>query len=431
MTFTLILCGATCLFMILSIFLYPTVKVGKLHLDSYVLAALTGALVLLCSGRVSFGHILEKMTENSAVNPLKILCLFLSMTFLSVFLDELGFFSFLAVKALEKSGTNQKKLFFYLYFTVSVLTVFTSNDVIILTFTPFICYFSKNAGIDPLPYLFAEFIAANTWSMALIIGNPTNIYLATSSGVSFFSYFSAMLLPTVLTGLVALLMLWLLFRKKLQKPMEIQRKKAFLGDRPSLILGILLLSSCTVTMAVSSYFNVEMWIISLGTVLLLCVLSAILSLCRRRRPSELWGALKRLPYAIIPFVLSMFVLVLGLNEAGFTGLVAEFLGREQPLLRYGLSSFLAANVVNNIPMSVFYSSVLEWGKAPLPAVYATVIGSNIGAFLTPIGALAGIMWSGLLRNCGVPFQNRTFLKYGVLLSLPAMGAALLGLFLCM
>ena len=371
------------------------------------------------------------MTENSAVNPLKILCLFLSMTFLSVFLDELGFFSFLAVKALEKSGTNQKKLFFYLYFTVSVLTVFTSNDVIILTFTPFICYFSKNAGIDPLPYLFAEFIAANTWSMALIIGNPTNIYLATSSGVSFFSYFSAMLLPTVLTGLVALLMLWLLFRKKLQKPMEIQRKKAFLGNRPSLILGILLLSSCTVTMAVSSYFHVEMWIISLGAVLLLCVLSAILGLCRRRRPSELGGALKRLPYAIIPFVLSMFVLVLGLNEAGFTGLVAEFLGREQPILRYGLSSFLAANVVNNIPMSVFYSSVLEWGKAPLPAVYATVIGSNIGAFLTPIGALAGIMWSGLLRNCGVPFQNRTFLKYGVLLSLPAMGAALLGLFLCM
>lgn len=99
--------------------------------------------------------------------------------------------------------------------------------------------------------------------------------------------------------------------------------------------------------------------------------------------AEAFGALgcaEAPPYAIIPFVLSMFVLVLGLNEAGFTGLVAEFLGREQPLLRYGLSSFLAANVVNNIPMSVFYSSVLEWGKAPLPAVYATVIGSNIGAF---------------------------------------------------
>ena len=34
--------------MILSIFLYHTVKVGKLHLDSYVLSALPGALVLLC-----------------------------------------------------------------------------------------------------------------------------------------------------------------------------------------------------------------------------------------------------------------------------------------------------------------------------------------------------------------------------------------------
>ena len=102
------------------------------------------------------------------------------MTVLSVFLDEVGFFGYIAAFALKKAGRSRKRLFFYLYITVSVLTVFTSNDIIILTFTPFICYFAKSAKIDPVPYLFAEFIAANTWSMALIIGNPTNIYISSA-----------------------------------------------------------------------------------------------------------------------------------------------------------------------------------------------------------------------------------------------------------
>ena len=118
----------------------------------------------------------------------KILVLFISMTLLSIFLDELGFFRFLASVALKRAGKNQFKLFFLLYATVSVLTVFTSNDIIILSFTPFVCYFAKNARINPLPYLAAEFVAANTWSMALIIGNPTNIYLVTAAGGDFSSY---------------------------------------------------------------------------------------------------------------------------------------------------------------------------------------------------------------------------------------------------
>ena len=73
---------------------------------------------------------------------------------------------------------------------VAILTIFTSNDIVILTFTPFICYFSKNAKINPIPYLVAEFAAANTYSMMLIIGNPTNIYLATSASIDFISYFN-------------------------------------------------------------------------------------------------------------------------------------------------------------------------------------------------------------------------------------------------
>ena len=72
------------------------------------------------------------------------------MTILSIYLDEFGFFRYLANIALLKARTSQRKLFVYLYVTVAVLTVFTSNDVIILSFTPFICYFAKNAKLRAL-----------------------------------------------------------------------------------------------------------------------------------------------------------------------------------------------------------------------------------------------------------------------------------------
>jgi hypothetical protein len=57
------------------------------------------------------------------------------------------------------------------YFVMAaLLTVLTSNDVVILTLTPVIYHFSKATGIDPAPLLFLEFFTANVWSMALLIG---------------------------------------------------------------------------------------------------------------------------------------------------------------------------------------------------------------------------------------------------------------------
>lgn len=56
------------------------------------------------------------------------------------------------------------------FLLASVLTVLTSNDVVILTLTPIVIHFAKVTKTDPAPLLFLEFYAANTWSMALLIG---------------------------------------------------------------------------------------------------------------------------------------------------------------------------------------------------------------------------------------------------------------------
>lgn len=84
--------------MIAGILFFPKIKIGKLSVDTYWVVALVGALSLVICGQNDFVSIGKKLAENSAVNPLKIVALFISMTILSVYLDEAGFFFVLSGK---------------------------------------------------------------------------------------------------------------------------------------------------------------------------------------------------------------------------------------------------------------------------------------------------------------------------------------------
>lgn len=427
MWFSILIAFFTCASMIASILFFPKFNIKKRSFDTYPVIVLLGALVMLVCGLVSPRTVLSAFVENNAVNPLKILVLFICMTVLSVFLDAVGFFFYVANAVLHRFGNGQKRLFLTLYITVSILTVFTSNDIIILTFTPFICYFCKNAKISPLPYLIAEFVAANTWSMALMIGNPTNIYLASSGEIDFVTYFSVMWLPTLVCGIISFLILYLIFAKALSSPMqtEMSRSHIFM-NRPLVAVGLLHLGICTVALAIGGYVGFEMWLISLLAVVSLVICVLIISRIQRKEPAALMTCLHRAPWALIPFMLGMFVIVLALSEQGVTAVLGSLLAKLPPILSYGVLSTLLCNVMNNIPMSVLMGSVVA-EQGSLGALYATVIGSNLGALLTPIGALAGIMWGAMLKAQGVRMRYLDFLKFGIIIMLPALGGALLTL----
>jgi arsenical pump membrane protein len=311
---------------------------------------------------------------------------------------------------------------------VSVLTLFTSNDIVVLTFTPFICYFAKHAKIDPLPYLICEFVAANTWSMGLVIGNPTNIYLAGSAGVGFAEYLGVMLLPTLLAGGASFLVLRVLFAARLRAGVTGTDEVEQIADKPTVVLGLASLGGCIALMVLSSYVNLAMWLIAAVCCAFLYVAATGELAARHRTLAPVGHSLLRAPFDVIPFVLSMFVLVQGLQETGVTELLATHLLGTGEIFKTGVASFLAANLVNNIPMSVLFSAVVApGGVASLPALYAAVIGSNVGAFFTPMGALAGIMWMAMLRTQGVRLSFGKFMAYGAVVAIPTLLAALAGL----
>lgn len=426
-----IIAGLVCVALVLTVLTNPSINIGKYHIRIfYWTAPVLGSIALLLFRLLPLPVMWEGLTSSGSINPLKILTLFISMTTLSIYLDEVGFFSYIAGISLKFAKTSQLRLFCVLFLLVSVLTVFTSNDIIILTFTPFICYFSKKAEIDPMPYLFGEFVAANTWSMMLIIGNPTNIYLATANGIGFGAYTAHMLLPTLFAGITAFLLLLMIFRKPLSQPISIKEEKPAIRDKGLVIIGLLHLAFCTILLILSSYIGLEMWYITLGFAVSLFLCVTIYKKKKGVKERVLLHTIMRAPWELIPFVLSMFLLVLTLDRYQVTTIISDFFGTDHLVWKYGIASFLAANVMNNIPMSVAFSSIVSHLPEAdrLPAAYASIIGSNIGAYFTPLGALAGIMWSGILNKMGIPFSFRKYISYGIRISIPVLIAALVGLY---
>ena len=428
---TLVISLITFITIILSLFLFPRIRIGKRYIHTYWIIALLGALLLVCCCLVPFKEIFKELTADSAINPLKILILFFSMTFISILLDEFGLFKYLA-SVVAKRAKSQMVLFFSFYFLVAALTVFTSNDIVILTFTPFICFFCKRMKINPIPYLISEFAAANTWSLLFIIGNPTNIFLGTSAGITFIQYVKVMALPTVAAGLIELAVIFIIFRHKLSEKIgkiDIEIEK--IENKPMLWCGVIHLLVCLVFLVISNYINIGIWLISLICATSLLISTSIISLIMRKDFHFISQAGKRLPYPLIPFFLSMFIIVVAFNYQGISLKIASLLGNNNTVWVYGFTSLVMSNVINNIPMSILYTGLCSHLDSAiyLKGVYASIIGSNIGAFLTPIGALAGIMFLDLVNKHEIKFSFQQFVEYGMIIALPTVSVALLVLYL--
>ena len=116
----------------------------------------------------------------------------------------------------------------------------------------------------------------------------------------------------------------------------------------------------------------------------------------------------------------MFIIVLALKENGVTSALNSLLVSSNNIdgVSFGFLSALSANLLNNIPMSVLFESIIANKSAA--ALYGAIIGSNIGAFITPVGALAGIMWNKILVNQGAKVSFLKFTLCGLAVAIPTL-----------
>ncbi|MCR5564353.1 MAG: hypothetical protein K6F59_00970, partial [Gammaproteobacteria bacterium] len=281
----------------------------------------------------------------------------------------------------------------------------------------------KKGNINPIPYLVMEFVAANTYSIILPIGNPTNIYLTSIFSIDFLTYIKHMIIPALIIGLSSIGMIFLLFRNDLKKEIVVlDIEEAKIKDKIGCIISLIVLASTTILLVISNYIDLEMWIIASMAALLILMFLIVYTIIRHDRHYFI-NPIKRIPYSLIPFILSMFIIILSLNQFGlFKNIYNSIENISNERVRYIvylISSTLSSNIVNNIPMTIGFGSILL-NSTNMNYVYLSIIGSNIGAILTPLGALAGIMWMRILKHNNVKYNFLDFTKNGVIILGPVL-----------
>lgn len=425
---TYIVSLATIVTMTLSFFLFPSVTIKGKRLDTYWMVTFVGAVVLLLCNIPNDGPILRLFIENNSTNPFKIIVLFLSLTFISKFLDAVGLFDFLATRVGRIGKGNQYVLFTVFYFLISFLTMLTNNDIIIIV-TPIILYFARACKTKALPYLIMVCFVLNTLSATFLTTNVSNLYLGSFFGITYFDYLRKLTPVSLILMVLLYLLLLLVFRKDLKERIETNVEKAPIKDVFLLVVGLIALAGTTILLIISNFLSLEMYIITVSFALFDLVVAVCYCLLKKKEKVYFVKPLKSLPYEFIPFLVSMFVLVSALNQTPLLKDIATlFSAIRSPALRtfaYGIASALGANLVNNVPMSLLFADILEAGTTvQLNDVYACILASNVCALLTPCGALSSLMFLRICKENGEKMTHRMYLKYapvGLILLLAGTG----------
>eukprot|EP01084_Bolivina_argentea_P297163 511893_1 len=141
-------------------------------------------------------------------------------------------------------------------------------------------------------------------------------------------------------------------------------------------------------------------------------------------------AIWELPWGLIPFVLSLFIMVQFMNDIGLVAHLSEILIK----ITYNnewiamfiiafISTFLC-QCVNNQPMTVLLSAVLSHAKNDISfnnccsnsAYFALAIGANLGGNGTPIASLAVLIWKSILEKWGLSISYIAFSKRGLIVT---------------
>jgi arsenical pump membrane protein len=280
------------------------------------------------------------------------------------------------------------RLFVAVFWVTAFFALFTSNDIIILTFTPFLIEFLDIVDVDAVPFLITEFFAANIFSMVMLIGNETNIIAATSHGIGFLQHIQYMVLPGFLGGLASFVALYLIFREEIDMQYETNNLPDVALNRWD-ILSSGLLFATLISLGVLSMQGFVLWHIGVVWAAITIAVFILPDLVERNsfEKSYLHQIMGKMPWEVVPFLAGFFIMVQAFSVAGITSEITSLLysltdgGLFSTVFGIGVLSTLSANLLNNIPMTVLFSDVVSGyggGTTQLAAIFSLILGSKNG-----------------------------------------------------
>jgi Na+/H+ antiporter NhaD/arsenite permease-like protein len=371
--------------------------------------ALVGAVLAVAVGAVT------PVEAAKAVDHTTLVLLFAVMG-MGAFLSLDGFFERAGRLVVARTRTR-RRLVGALVWGAGLLSAVVTNDAVCVLLAPLVVQWIRKDGLPRLPMLAALATAANTGSVATLVGNPQNM-LCGSLGQLEFAPFMFRMLPVALVGLaINHALLLLLFRKDLEGdlPPEVEPSALF-TIRSSVTLLVILGTVVIYAAGGSLSFT------ALGGF-------AVLLVVHRSDPATVW---ERIDWSVLVFFGALFVAVDALARSGF----AEWAFAHFPLvghapgpldwLRASAVFLVGSNVVTNVPFILIVrpemvklpNATLGWELLAMASTFAgnlTLLGSVANIIVAEKAAAVGGLRFGEYLKIGVPVALLTTLAGALIL----------------
>lgn len=356
---------------------------------------------------------------------------FIGIILLSMVLDEIGFFEWTAIKMAKLSGGNGHLMFVYILLLGAFVAAFFANDGAALILTPILLAKMKYLKMDKLAifaFLMAGGFIGDSASNPLVISNLTNIVTADYFHIGFIEYAKNMFLPNILSIIASIAILFLYFKKSIPARVDIDilpEAASVIKSRIMFHLSWYFLALLMVGYIIGDIYHLPISLFALGGALL------FLAIATHFKATKPLMTIKTAPWQVVWFSIGLYVVVYGLKNGGLTDSISDILltikpyGEQTYIIATGFISAILSAVMNNMPTIMIMDIAIDKTGDTFLA-YANILGSNLGPKMTPIGSLATLLWLHVLAKKGVKIGWGEYIKVGVVITIPVLFIALLG-----
>lgn len=410
-----------------------------------------GAVIIILAGIVPLSDLSEiyQIISGAAFT-------ILSTIVMSIVLESVGFFRWIAYNLVNRSNGSGIKLFIYVNVLCFLTTLFFNNDGSILITTPIIIHITSLLQLkrrQKIPYLISGAITATVSSAPIAVSNIANLIALKIVGLDLNSYVNMMFIPSMLGIIVITTLIYFYYRKDI--PAKISTQKLYMTGNvsnfykhplaiPSSLsshevdwkmfrICISIVIFVRAGFFILTPFGVPMEALAIGGA------AALIAVRWVKSKKGITDIVKRTPWHIFLFAFGMYVLVYGLHNIGLSHFLTLHLKEyvDSSLLGgifiSGMLLTVLSNILNNLPAVMIGTlAVVDMGldTHTLQVAYlAIVLGSDVGALLTPIGTLATLIWMFILKSNNIHISWKEYIKLAFIVIPPGLLVSLIALYL--
>jgi len=373
-------------------------------------ASLLGAVAMVSIGGLA-------LPDAYAAIDMNVIVFLLGVLLLTAYLELGGFFEWVAARIVRYAHAPASLLGVVVGVS-GILSAFFVNDTICLVLTPLVLAVVRPLGLRPLPYLLGIALGSNVGSAMTPTGNPQNMLIGVSSGISFARFVALLALPSLGGLAIVFAVIAFAHRRDLARPLaRLTAGESVVAEHPfdrALVMKALVLFAGALVG----------WLGGLSLPLVAISTAALLIAVARRDPTE---AFANVEWELLLFFAALFVVMRGVRDVPLVqDLTSASAARLSGARLHDASVVTAAmlalsNLVSNVPAVILWLPIAPRTAHPDFVWLVMAMSSTFAGNLTLIGSMANLIVAERASARGAHIGFVDYLKVGV----PATVATLL------